>query len=109
MEGFEHAHFKPGAEVVTFEGGPVETQAAIAADQQPGANPAAMLSHGASLLTLRPLGSAGWKVNQAMKAMSHSEVSYIAPGESDIRAIRLPWGVLTGFRRKSDLIRNRSV
>ena len=105
MEGFEHAHFKPGAEVVTFEGGPVETQAAIAADQQPGANPAAMLSHGASLLTLRPLGSAGWKVNRAMKAMSHSEVSYIAPGESNIRAIRLPWGVLTGFRRKSDLIR----
>jgi hypothetical protein len=88
MEGFNHPHFKPGAEVVTFEGGPVETRAAIAAVQQPGANPATMLSHGASLLTLRPLGSAGWKVTRAMKVMTHSDVSYRAPGKSDLRAIR---------------------
>jgi hypothetical protein len=94
-----HPHFGVGVEVVKVNGRPVEEAAQEAADLLPGANAAATLSRGVSLLTIRPLGSTGWPEDSSLQPMADARIQYRTVPDGKLREIVFPWGVITGFEK----------
>ncbi|MDH3433620.1 MAG: hypothetical protein OEM60_07170 [Gammaproteobacteria bacterium] len=55
LHGFDHKTFRPGAEVLTWNGVPMERAVAISAAANAGSNAAARRARGIDAMTLRPL------------------------------------------------------
>jgi hypothetical protein len=93
--GFGHAYFGPGAEVVGW--GELATLDHLSRTEQhlPGGNYFASFARSAIHSTLRPLVFVQLPFADETPAAT---IYYRAPGgDEQIRAIRLPWGVGTGF------------
>ena len=91
LAGFEHPTFKPGVEVVSWSGVPIDDAVAINADREAGSNEPARHVRGLDNMTVRPMAmslppAAAWVI-----------VGYIHEGEE--LEIRLPWQV---FRPDTD-------
>ncbi|HEV8483766.1 MAG TPA: S41 family peptidase [Blastocatellia bacterium] len=56
-EGFRHQTFKPGVEILIWNGVPIKRAIEINGDSQPGSNLEARFANGLSSLTIRPLSS----------------------------------------------------
>jgi C-terminal processing protease CtpA/Prc len=55
VQGFSHAHFKPGVEVTMWSGVPIARAIDVIANRHAGSNPAARHARGVQGLTFRPL------------------------------------------------------
>jgi hypothetical protein len=92
--GFGHPFFGPGAEVLFWGEEPIDNHVQRAAGRLPGGNPAASFTRGAIHCSLRPLAFVQMPFDDELPAAT---IQYRPFGSSAVRAIRLPWGVATGF------------
>jgi hypothetical protein len=94
MEGFSHPYFAPTAEILAWNGVPVERAVLAVADNESGGNEAARFARGLDAMTLRPL-------TFSLPPDEHYVVIEYraAPGSrggKEPRGIVLPWTVATG-------------
>ncbi|MDZ7639214.1 MAG: S41 family peptidase [Bryobacterales bacterium] len=105
MDGFSHPHFAPTAEVLAWNGVPIERAVLSVAELEAGGNDAAKFSRGVDAMTLRPLTFSLPPDGQ------YVVVEYIAAegsrGGRKARGIVLPWIVAKGFEEK--LFRGRGA
>lgn len=86
VSGFSHATFRPGVEVVSWSGVPIERAIAVNADRHAGSNPAARHARGIQFLALRPL------VQSLPPDEEWVEVGYVGPDGVE-RSLRHEWAV----------------
>ena len=55
MQGFSHRHFKPGVEITSWSGVPIDRAIDVIAERHAGSNPAARHARGVDGMTFRPL------------------------------------------------------
>ena len=90
--GFGHPFFVPGAEIVEWEGCPIDQHVNRAAGRLPGGNPSAEFARATLACTIRPLTFCHFPFEEEMPTV---EVVYrSSPMAEDVHAISLPWGVV---------------
>ncbi len=98
--GFDHPHFRKGAEIVEWDGLVPAEATMVAAQLQPGANPDAEMARGAARLTARNISTQGVAADGGIPPFQprHTvRILYTGPGEKKVREISFPWQVATGF------------
>ncbi len=103
--GFEHPHFQPGVELVSWDGEPMENAVSRVAQLRPAANSAALALRGTLRLTLQLPATSGilaWGAPPFHKELI-SAIEYKENGSTETRAIQFPWGLGTGFGIGSEL------
>ncbi|HWC96009.1 MAG TPA: S41 family peptidase [Candidatus Sulfopaludibacter sp.] len=91
---FGHPFFGPGAEILAWGAEPMENHVRRAASRLPGGNTSAIHTRGVIHCTVRPLTFVQLPFPDEMP----SAVIYYTPaGRTEIRGIRMPWAVGTGF------------
>jgi hypothetical protein len=96
--GFGHPFFGPGAEILFWGQEPIDFHVQRAAGRLPGGNPAASFKRGAFHCTVRPLAYVQLPFDDELPAAT---IQYRPLGRAEVRAIRLPWGIATGFGRSA--------
>ncbi len=90
FDGFpDHAHFKPGAEILSWNGTPIDLVARRIGQSEQASNPASELAIGMRLMTVRWLGGSLPPEEYVVT------VSYRSPDDPDrVREIRFGWNVI---------------
>lgn len=92
--GFGHPFFGPGAEILFWGNEPIQCHVQRAAGRLPGGNFAASFTRGSIHCSLRPLAYVQLPFDDELPAAT---IQYRPFGGTEVRAIRLPWGVATAL------------
>jgi hypothetical protein len=93
--GLGHEFFRSGARIVRWNGQEMEDMLHRVVFNEPAGNDAAKLAWGFLRCTIRPLIHSTFV--RGGESNSPVTLEYIAEGETEVRGIRIPWGVLSGI------------